>query len=159
MDLRVVCRFLGRISLAEACVTCVPLFLALGFRDECTGSFILAIGIMIACGILLLRYGRVRTKHLTIREGIAITGLGWLLATFLGMIPYVAGGYLNLIDGVFESISGFTGTGATVIEDIESLPFSILFWRSMTHWAGRAGHRRHFHCPPAGSRAEYTLSP
>lgn len=139
MDLRVVCRFLGRISLAEACVTCVPLFLALGFGDECTGSFILAIGIMIACGILLLRYGRVRTKHLTIREGIAITGLGWLLATFLGMIPYVAGGYLNLIDGVFESISGFTGTGATVIEDIESLPFSILFWRSMTHWLGGLG--------------------
>lgn len=51
----------------------------------------------------------------------------------------MAGGYLNLIDGVFESISGFTGTGATVIEDIESLPFSILFWRSMTHWLGGLG--------------------
>ena len=88
MDLRVVCRFLGRISLAEACVTCVPLFLALGFGDECTGSFILAIGIMIACGILLLRYGKGADQAPYHHPGgIAITGLGWLLATFLGMIP------------------------------------------------------------------------
>lgn len=139
MDYRVVCRFLGQISLAEAGVTCVPLLMALVYWEDDLIYFIISAAIMALCGIVLLRIGRIRTKRLTMREGIAITGLGWLLATFLGMLPYVVGGYLNLLDGVFESISGFTGTGATVIEDLEVLPFSILFWRSLTHWLGGLG--------------------
>lgn len=139
MDFRVICRFLGRISIAEAVVTIIPMVLALIYREKSFLAFSSAIVIMSIVGLCLVRYGQVRTQRLTIREGIAITGLGWLLATALGMIPYVAGGYLGVLDGVFESISGFTGTGATVIEDIESLPFSIVFWRSLTHWLGGLG--------------------
>lgn len=139
MDLRIICRFLGKISLAEAAVTAIPLTLALMYQEEAWIDFVLAIVCMLGFGILLLHSGHVRTKRLTIREGIAITGLGWLLATVLGMLPYALGGYLTVIDAVFESISGFTGTGATVIDDLESLPFSILFWRSMTHWLGGLG--------------------
>ena len=55
------------------------------------------------------------------------------------MLPYCLGGYLNYFDGLFESISGFTGTGATVIPDLEVLPQSLLFWRSLTHWLGGLG--------------------
>lgn len=139
MDFRIVCRFLGKISLAEAAVTVIPLVLALVYREEAFIDFAIAIVCMIGVGLFLLYSGHVRTKRLTIREGIAITGLGWLLATVLGMLPYALGGYLGLVDSIFESISGFTGTGATVIDDLETLPFSILFWRSMTHWLGGLG--------------------
>ena len=61
------------------------------------------------------------------------------MATAVGMIPYISGGYLGYLDGLFESISGFTGTGATVIEDLYIMPPSLLLWRSMTHWLGGLG--------------------
>ena len=117
----------------------IPLGIAFWCGEESAVPFILTIGAAVAVSFLCQRRGHVRTKALTIREGIAITGLGWLLATGLGMLPYVLGGYLGILDGLFESISGFTGTGATVIADLEVLPDSILFWRSMTHWLGGLG--------------------
>lgn len=112
MNFRIVSLFLGRISLAEMVVLLVPLCFAVGSGD---GSAYIFIAAMVACfgaGAVFLSGGEARQQKLTIREGIAITGLGWLLATLLGMIPYVAGGYLGAVDGLFESISGFTGVRA-----------------------------------------------
>ena len=117
----------------------IPLLIALWRGEDCAPAFILSIGAAFAVAAACRRKERLRTRSLTIREGIAITGLGWLLATFLGMLPYVFSGCLGVLDGLFESISGFTGTGATVIEDLEILPHSILFWRSITHWLGGLG--------------------
>lgn len=139
MDLHVISQFLGRIALAQGGVICLPLLMALLFGEECWPAFTETIATCALTGSAFLRWGRVRTKKLTMREGIAITGLGWLLATFLGMLPYCLSGYLNYFDGTFESISGFTGTGATVIPDLEILPQSLLFWRSLTHWLGGLG--------------------
>ncbi|MCH4166557.1 MAG: TrkH family potassium uptake protein [Megasphaera sp.] len=139
MDFRVISHFLGEISFAQGGVFFLPLVMALWFGEECIWCFVLTIGICALTAWILLYYGAKRTAKLTIREGIAITAFGWFLATLLGMLPYVIGGYLGLLDGIFESISGFTGTGATVITDIEALPQSILLWRSMTHWLGGLG--------------------
>lgn len=139
MNYHVICRFLGKISFIQAGVVMLPLAMACWYQESSCMAFVLTsiVGCVIAG--LCLSQSSVRTKSLTMREGIAITGLGWLLATFLGMLPYVFGQYLGLLDGLFESISGFTGTGATVITDIERLPQSILLWRSMTHWLGGLG--------------------
>lgn len=139
MDLHIVCRFLGKIARAQALVTLVPFALALVWQETSWKAFLGTIVLASVASLFFLEYGYVRTKKLTMREGIAITGLGWLMAAFLGMLPYVLGGYLGYFDGIFESISGFTGTGATVIPDLEILPRSILFWRSMTHWLGGLG--------------------
>lgn len=139
MDLHVICQFLGRIAWAQAGVMGLPLLMALAFAEDSWPAFMGTMAVCALAGWAFLRYGHVRTKKLTMREGIAITGLGWLLATFLGMLPYCLGGYLNYFDGLFESISGFTGTGATVIPDLEVLPQSLLFWRSLTHWLGGLG--------------------
>lgn len=139
MDLHVICQFLGRIAWAQSGVMTLPLVMALVFAEDSWLAFLGTMGTCALAGWGFLRYGHVRTKKLTMREGIAITGLGWLLATFLGMLPYCLGGYLNYFDGLFESISGFTGTGATVIPDLEILPQSLLFWRSLTHWLGGLG--------------------
>lgn len=139
MDLHVICQFLGRIAWAQSGVMTLPLVMALVFAEDSWLAFLGTMGTCALAGWGFLRYGHVRTKKLTMRKGIAITGLGWLLATFLGMLPYCLGSYLNYFDGLFESISGFTGTGATVIPDLEILPQSLLFWRSLTHWLGGLG--------------------
>lgn len=92
-----------------------------------------------AVGMVLQRSRKGAIDDLSVREGIAITSLSWILVTFLGMLPYVFAGYLNILDGILECISGLSGTGATVITDIEVLPQSLLVWRSLTHWLGGLG--------------------
>ena len=139
MDIKVVAYFLGRIAQAEGLIFLVPLAVSLWYAESSRLPLFATAFLSAAAGTALRRAGKEPGERLTLREGIAITGGGWLLATFLGMLPYLLGGYLGYLDGVFESISGFTGTGATVVEDIEALPQGVLLWRSLTHWLGGLG--------------------
>ena len=139
MDIKVVAYFLGRIAQAEGLIFLVPLAVSLWYAESSCAALLLTSALSAAAGTALRRFGKAPGERLSLREGIAITGVGWLLATFLGMLPYLLGGYLGYLDGVFESISGFTGTGATVIEDIEAMPQGVLLWRSLTHWLGGLG--------------------
>ena len=139
MDLKIVCYILGRLVIAETIIMLIPFFMALYNGEASIQGFAVALGLCASVGMVLLSNGRVRGDHLTMREGIAITGIGWILATSLGMLPFVCGGYLGVLDAWFESISGFTGTGATVMENLSVIPPSILFWRMMTHWFGGLG--------------------
>lgn len=80
------------------------------------------------------------TKEINTKEGIAIVVLGWFVLCWLGAIPYLLwGGEFSFINAWFESVSGFTTTGSTILNDVETLPKSILFWRSSTHWIGGLG--------------------
>ena len=139
MNQNIICYVLGRLVLAEAVILGIPFFMALYGWEKSAPAFAVSICICVLIGLVLRVHGRSGNEQLTMREGAAITGLGWLLATFLGMLPYLLSGSLGFLDGLFESISGFTGTGATVMTSIESQPFSILFWRMMTHWFGGLG--------------------
>ena len=139
MQKRVILYVLGRLILAEAVVLLVPCGIAIYNQEHDAVSFLSAAMLAGVAGHAMLYHGNVRVESLSLREGIAITGLGWIMATALGMLPYVSGGYLGLLDGLFESISGFTGTGATVFPTLQGVPQSILFWRMMTHWFGGLG--------------------
>ena len=139
MNWDIICYVLGRLVLAEAVILGIPFLMALYGWERSAPAFAVSICICVLVGLALRVNGRSGNEQLTMREGAAITGLGWLLATFLGMLPYLLSGSLGFLDGIFESISGFTGTGATVMTSIESQPFSILFWRMMTHWFGGLG--------------------
>ena len=139
MDLRVIFFVLSRLVLASMGVVVVPLFLALCLGEGAWRDFALTLGLSIFVWLYLMAHARREVRDLSMREGIAITGLGWLIITVLGMMPFLFGGYLLPLDAAFESISGFTGTGATVFPSLASLPQSILFWRSMTHWFGGLG--------------------
>lgn len=141
MNLRLVSIVLGHLTLACGAAEIFPVILAVASGDSHGASiFFLS---MIFCLIVtfeLERFGiKTRKENLGVREGLAVTGLGWLTICLLGMIPYVAGGYLNLLDSFLESVSGFSGTGATVIEDVEILPSSVLLWRSLSNWVGGLG--------------------
>lgn len=81
------------------------------------------------------------SKHvIKVKEGLAIVTLGWLFASIFGALPfYLSGSIPSFVDAFFETVSGFTTTGATIIKDIEVLPMGILFWRSFSHWIGGMG--------------------
>ena len=78
-------------------------------------------------------------ENLTLRESFKVAAVGWLMMSLFGGIPYFLAGYLNPIEAWFESMSGFTATGLTMFADVESLPRSILLWRSLTEWIGGVG--------------------
>lgn len=81
-----------------------------------------------------------RTENITFSEGLSIVVFGWLLTCIAGMLPYIMwGGEFSIINAWFESVSGFTTTGSTILNDIEALPKGLLFWRSSTHWIGGIG--------------------
>ena len=99
-------------------------------------SAILTIGAGIG-GVLL---GGSNTKHIGTREGYLVVGLVWIVFSIFGMLPFRLSHYIpNLTDAFFETMSGFTTTGATILTDIEALPHGLLFWRSMMQWLGGMG--------------------
>ena len=126
-------------TFAEAVVLLFPMAIAWYNHDHNVVSFLMASVLAGTVGLILRSRTKIKAEKLTLKEGIAITGLAWVVTTFLGMLPYVSGGYLNGLDAFFESISGFTTTGATTFTTLSGLPQSILFWRAMTNWLGGLG--------------------
>ncbi len=116
-----------------------PLGFSLYYRD---GLFFIYIGEMIGMGLLSLVLRRLIKKpvELQIREAFLTVTLSWVTFSFFGSIPFLASGHIpNLTDAFFETMSGFTTTGATILVDIEVLPKSLLLWRNMTQWLGGMG--------------------
>ncbi|MFC2315134.1 MAG: TrkH family potassium uptake protein [Selenomonas massiliensis] len=138
MNIYTVNYILSRLSFAMAASLVIPLVLAIAANEPSRQAFMLSVLVSTFLGVGFRRYGK-PAEELTAREGIAITAFGWFTGTFLGMLPYLLGNYLGFLDALFESISGFTGTGATVFSSLGTLPYSILFWRMMTAWIGGLG--------------------
>ncbi|HYE67549.1 MAG TPA: TrkH family potassium uptake protein [Anaerovoracaceae bacterium] len=109
-------------------------------EEEAISSFIYTILPMFVIGSIIIITVKADFNHLRIRDGFVIVALCWILGSFLGAIPFVLSGYIpNFIDAFFETASGFTTTGSTILTDIEILPKGLLFWRSFTHWIGGMG--------------------
>lgn len=141
MNKRITAGLLGYLTLFVGAAMLPSFFLA-AFNEEAGGAtaFLLSIFLCVAVTFELERFGGLKGKdNIGVRDGIAVTALGWLLISVLGTVPYLAGGYLNLVDSMVESFAGFSGTGATVFDDVEILPKSILLWRSVSNWIGGLG--------------------
>lgn len=103
-------------------------------------AFLKCIVPIVAAGLLATRLIRPRRENLRMRDGFLVVALCWLLASFLGALPFVISGSIpSMTDAFFETASGFSTTGSSILTDIESLPRGILFWRSFTHWLGGMG--------------------
>ena len=117
--------------------------LPLGFSIyEQDGLYLLFISQMVGMALLslLLRFIARAPTELTIREGFLTVSLSWITLSLLGSVPFMASGYIpEFTDAFFETISGFTTTGATILKDVEVLPKSLLVWRNMTQWLGGMG--------------------
>ncbi len=118
----------------------IPILFSLYFKENIFLPFIIPSFIALLVGICLVFIKKPDNVRLYAREGLLICGLSWVLMSLLGALPFFISGVIpNYIDAFFEACSGFSTTGATVITDIEVVPKSILFWRSLTHFIGGMG--------------------
>lgn len=139
MGLRRVFAVVGLLQVFVALAMALSGVVALGYGDGDARGIFLAAVLTAAVGFALYRVAPVRGE-ITAREGFAIVTFAWSATALFGALPYLFAGVLDdPVPAVFEAMSGFTTTGATVFADIEALPHGILFWRSLTHWLGGMG--------------------
>ncbi|MBE6641805.1 MAG: TrkH family potassium uptake protein [Ruminococcaceae bacterium] len=139
MNLRSVFLILGKIVFLVGLVMLIPVAIALIYGEGIWSTYLAVALFTAAIGSLSFV---AKKKKLTVRarEGLAIAGLVWIIVSFIGALPFwISGEIPSLIDAVFETVSGFTTTGSTILLDIEALSHASLFWRSFTHWIGGMG--------------------
>lgn len=139
MNFKIVAHTLGWVLSFEAVCMILPLVCALIYSEAAFMSFLICIAICLAAGVPLILMNNKDAKMYS-REGFTIVALSWIVMSIFGALPFVISGSIpNFINALFETVSGFTTTGASVVADVEALPKSILFWRSFTHWIGGMG--------------------
>lgn len=139
MNKRLTFKLIGKVLLVEAALMLVPLAvsLILGGGDAMSMLISMLVTAVIGGGMALIP---TRNDNLRAREGFAVVSFSWLLVSFFGALPFWIHGCIpSLLDAFFETVSGFTTTGATILTDVEALPKGLLFWRSFTHWVGGMG--------------------
>ncbi|PKG48768.1 MULTISPECIES: TrkH family potassium uptake protein [Halomonadaceae] len=141
MSLRVILRILGLLLMLFSLTMLPPTLISLWFRDGVWSAFISGIAISVVTGLLLYLPNRRAQKELRIRDGFIIAAMFWTVLALFGSLPLMlfGEGSLNITDAVFESFSGLTTTGATVITGIDFLPESILYYRQQLQWLGGMG--------------------
>lgn len=140
MNRKLVGYLLGTIMLIEAACMVPSLVIALIYQDEDVWALGKSILLLAAIGAPM-RFGtHSKERNLRAREGFLVVALAWMTLSCFGALPFVFSGLLpNYIDALFESVSGFTTTGATVLTSFDDLPQGVVFWRSFTHWIGGMG--------------------
>ena len=129
---------IGRILVTEAALLVLPLIVAL-LHGEAAHPFLIPVALLVLIGLLLGVRRPARTA-LYARDGLAIVALAWIAVSAFGALPFVISGDIPFyVDAFFETVSGFTTTGASILTEVESLSRGGLFWRSFTHWVGGRG--------------------
>jgi trk system potassium uptake protein TrkH len=139
MQIRLVIHILGFLLMFLAGSMLLPIPFSIYYGDGGYLYFLISAAITFIAGFLAFKMTK-REGELRAREGFAIVTLGWTFFSLFGCLPFLlSGGIPTLTDAFFETMSGFTTTGATILNDIEILPHALLFWRSLTHWMGGMG--------------------
>ena len=141
MNYRMIGRIIGQILGLEALFLLLPLAICLADGDE-PAVLGFTLSVLISAGVYLLLRWLCRNAETGFRakEGLVCVSLAWMAMSFLGCLPFFLSGAIpNLVDALFETVSGFTTTGASILPAVEGLPRGILFWRSFTHWVGGMG--------------------
>ena len=139
MNYRIILNLMGRIMIVEALFMLPPLAIAVNSHDwPAVRCILIALALLVAVAVWWTRGGGAR--GMDAREGFVTVGLVWLVVSLFGAVPFYASGAIpSYIDCVFETVSGFTTTGSSILADVEALPQSLLYWRSFTHWVGGMG--------------------
>lgn len=140
MRFLLILQILGALLVLLGLMMILPLLVSLHYQEETWRAFLTSIIITISAGGVGVLAGWKAQGEVSHREGFVIVTLGWVLAAVVGSLPYLfAGTFPSFVDAYFESMSGFTTTGSTVLTEIEGLPLGILLWRSMSQWLGGMG--------------------
>ena len=139
MNYRMIGFVLGRILLVESGLMAAPLIVTLLYGESAVAAFLIPIGLLLVLGLALgLRVPKDTTIYA--REGLAVVALSWVTMSLFGALPFCLSQAIpSYIDSFFETVSGFTTTGASILSEVESMEHGLLFWRSFTHWVGGMG--------------------
>ncbi len=139
MNYRMIAYLTGVIILIEAAFMLLPLVVALLYGEMSGVWFLVTLAAAALLGFVLTRLRPVK-RTMYAREGFVITALAWIVISLIGAAPFTLSGQIpNYLDAVFETVSGFTTTGASILPNVEALDQCMLFWRSFTHWLGGMG--------------------
>ncbi len=139
MNYKILVHITGKIIMFEGLLMMLSVLVGLIYREKATVSVLIVALAAIALGFLL-QLKKPMKKSIRAKEGFVITGLSWLVMSIVGAVPFILSGAIpDFTDAVFETASGFTTTGASIITDLSVIPRCILFWRSFTHWIGGMG--------------------
>ena len=141
INFRAVSYVLGILVLVEAGLFAICAGISAAYHENSYIYFIWTMLINIGIGGIMVLAGDRKCNNISRRDGYCIVSISWILFTLLGMLPFYLSGYIpSVADAFFETMSGFTTTGATILNDIESLPHGLLFWRSFTQWIGAVSY-------------------
>lgn len=133
-------RIMGFLVLLETVMLLTCIGVSGFYAEDDLNSFIITAAITLAVGSTLFIGGRKAERQLGKRDGIIIVSISWVVVSVFGMLPFCISGYIpNITNAFFETMSGFTSTGSTILDDIEALPHGLLYWRSLTQWFGGLG--------------------
>ena len=139
MNRKMIFRILGNIIMFEGAIMLLPFLVSLISKEYTAIYFIITAAVAIAIGYILANL-KTENRHIYAKEGFIIVALSWVVVSLVGALPfYISGEIPNYIDAFFETVSGFTTTGSTILNDIEVLSRGMLFWRCFTHWIGGMG--------------------
>lgn len=134
-------KFIGKILLAEAVFLVPAMLISLFFREtKVVVAFLETLVLLLIVSGILLHGAKDAKRGFYAREGMVCVGLSWIIMSILGCFPFFFSGAIpNYIDALFEMVSGFTTTGASILPEVESMPKGLLYWRSFSHWVGGMG--------------------
>ena len=139
MNKSIILYIIGWILMLEAAFLLLPLATALIYQETAGFAFLITIAICLAAGLILIRR-KPKHKIFYLKESYITVSLSWIVLSIAGALPFLFSGAIsNPIDALFETVSGFTTTGASILSDVEIMPNCILMWRSFTHWIGGMG--------------------
>ena len=131
----ILCRMLG----VESVLLMIPVIVAALYQEMSGIAFLIPAGILLLL-FFLAGVKKPEQSHIYGKEGMVIVALAWILWSLFGAMPFTISGFIpNYMDAFFETVSGFTTTGSSILRDVEALPQCLLFWRSLTHWIGGMG--------------------
>lgn len=140
LNFKLIYKIIGSLLFIEASLMFWCLLLAVYYQQDDVMPFLISMAVTLLGGSVLRFMGRSASNSLGRRDAYLVVTVAWIIFSFFGSLPFLIGGYLDsFTDAYFEAISGFTTTGATIIDDVERLPHGINFWRSLTQWIGGLG--------------------
>lgn len=137
---KIIFRIMGLLLFIEAIFLTASVAVALYYDEKIINELLASIATMVGTGSVLTFLCHGRERNISRKDGYVVVTLCWIVFSLFGSLPYMLSGYIpDFTDAFFETMSGFSTTGATILQDIEALPKSLLFWRMMTHWVGGLG--------------------
>lgn len=137
---KVILRIIGLLLQLEALFLTLSIGVSLYYNENMLNTYLYTLAAMVGCGLLLTYIGYNKQRNISRKDGYIVVTLCWVSFSLFGAIPYYISGYIpSITDAFFETMAGFTTTGASVVSNLDALPRSLIFWRIMTQWIGGLG--------------------